>query len=136
MRIGFFGCSFTEGGGLDGVEWNKYALKNKLIPSKATLKTGDDSTASEILFLILATRSDGVSPKNFNVKWMFPGRTQEGFKSRVLNRFCIEITVSLAWGGISIARNNLRTDIVYQGLRNNVKRVSSVQTGPAVPWDY
>ena len=34
MRIGFFGCSFTEGGGLDGVEWNKYALKNKLIPSK------------------------------------------------------------------------------------------------------
>ena len=34
MRIGFFGCSFTEGGGLDGVEWNKYGLKNKLISSK------------------------------------------------------------------------------------------------------
>lgn len=31
MRIGFFGCSFTEGGGLDSFEWNDYALKNNLI---------------------------------------------------------------------------------------------------------
>ena len=28
MRIGFFGCSFTEGGGMDSEEWYQYAIKN------------------------------------------------------------------------------------------------------------
>ena len=31
MKIGFFGCSFTEGGGLNSPVFNKYAIKNKLI---------------------------------------------------------------------------------------------------------
>ena len=53
---------------------------------------------------------------------MFPGRTQEAFRSKVLNRFCIESTAFFAWGGILIARNSLRAGIVYQGSRNNVKR--------------
>ena len=28
MKIGFFGCSFTEGGGIDSEEWYQYAIKN------------------------------------------------------------------------------------------------------------
>tara|TARA_R100000008_G_C3533549_1_gene140681 strand:+ start:60 stop:839 length:780 start_codon:yes stop_codon:yes gene_type:complete len=32
--IGFFGCSFTEGGGLDSEEWNEYGIKHNLISSK------------------------------------------------------------------------------------------------------
>ena len=31
MKIGFFGCSFTEGGGLNSPVFNEYAIKNKLI---------------------------------------------------------------------------------------------------------
>ena len=38
MRIGFFGCSFTEGGGLDSLEWNDYALKNNLISDDWDIK--------------------------------------------------------------------------------------------------
>ena len=95
---------------------------NKLTLPKATLKTGNDPTASETLFLISTTLFCGVFPKNFNVKWIFPGCTQEAFKPGFLNRFCIKTAVSITWGGISIARNSLIVDIVYQGLGNNVKR--------------
>ena len=38
MRIGFFGCSFTEGGGMDSFEWNDYALKNNLISADWDIK--------------------------------------------------------------------------------------------------
>ena len=31
MKMGFFGCSFTEGGGLNSPVFNEYAIKNKLI---------------------------------------------------------------------------------------------------------
>ena len=31
MMIGFFGGSFTEGGGLNSPVFNEYAIKNKLI---------------------------------------------------------------------------------------------------------
>lgn len=34
MKIGFFGCSFTEGGGLNSPIWNKYAIKHNLIPKE------------------------------------------------------------------------------------------------------
>ena len=34
MNIGFFGCSFTEGGGLNSPVFNKYAIKHNLLPSK------------------------------------------------------------------------------------------------------
>ena len=31
MKIGFFGCSMTEGGGLNSPVWNEYAIKNNII---------------------------------------------------------------------------------------------------------
>ncbi len=34
MNIGFFGCSFTEGGGLDSKEWNEYGIKHNLISNE------------------------------------------------------------------------------------------------------
>jgi hypothetical protein len=34
MKIGFFGCSFTEGGGLNSPVFNEYAIKNNLIPKE------------------------------------------------------------------------------------------------------
>lgn len=34
MKIGFFGCSFTEGGGLNSPVWNEYAIKHNLIPKE------------------------------------------------------------------------------------------------------
>ena len=34
MKIGFFGCSFTEGGGLNSPVFNEYAIKNNLIPNE------------------------------------------------------------------------------------------------------
>jgi len=34
MKIGFFGCSFTEGGGLNSPLWNEYAIKHNLIPKE------------------------------------------------------------------------------------------------------
>ena len=34
MKIGFFGCSFTEGGGLNSPVFNEYATKNNLIPKE------------------------------------------------------------------------------------------------------
>ena len=34
MNIGFFGCSFTEGGGLNSPVFNKYAIKHNLLLSK------------------------------------------------------------------------------------------------------
>ena len=30
MKIGFFGCSMTEGGGLNSPVWNEYAIKNNI----------------------------------------------------------------------------------------------------------
>ena len=35
MKMGFFGCSFTEGGGLNSPVFNEYAIKNKLISINA-----------------------------------------------------------------------------------------------------
>ena len=34
MKIGFFGCSFTEGGGLNSPVFNEYAIKHNLIPKE------------------------------------------------------------------------------------------------------
>ena len=34
MNVGFFGCSFTEGGGLNSPVFNKYAIKHNLLPKK------------------------------------------------------------------------------------------------------
>ena len=34
MKIGFFGCSFTEGGGLDSPFLNKWAIENNIVPKE------------------------------------------------------------------------------------------------------
>ena len=34
MNIGFFGCSFTEGGGLNSPTLNKWAIENNIVPKE------------------------------------------------------------------------------------------------------
>ena len=41
MKIGFFGCSFTEGGGLNSPNWNEYAIKHNLIPKSLKGRCGE-----------------------------------------------------------------------------------------------
>jgi hypothetical protein len=65
MKIGFFGCSFTEGGGLNSPTWNEYAIKHNLIPK--TLKGRNYEVMDRYRFSTLIGNELNCQVKNFGL---------------------------------------------------------------------
>ena len=63
MKIGFFGCSFTEGGGLNSPVFNEYAIKNKLISNE--YKENYEKTQNDFRYSTLIGKDLNCEVENF-----------------------------------------------------------------------
>ena len=63
MKIGFFGCSFTEGGGLNWPVFNEYAIKNKLISNE--YKENYEKTQNDFRYSTLIGKDLNCEVENF-----------------------------------------------------------------------
>ena len=63
MKIGFFGCSFTEGGGLNSPVFNEYAIKNKLISNE--YKGNYEKTQNDFRYSTLIAKDLNCEVENF-----------------------------------------------------------------------
>ena len=63
MKIGFFGCSFTEGGGLNSPVFNEYAIKNKLISKE--YKENYKKTRNDFRYSTLVGKDLNCEVENF-----------------------------------------------------------------------
>ena len=63
MKMGFFGCSFTEGGGLNSPVFNEYAIKNKLISKE--YKENYKKTRNDFRYSTLVGKDLNCEVENF-----------------------------------------------------------------------
>jgi hypothetical protein len=119
MKIGFFGCSFTEGGGLDSFEWNTYALKHNLIDEKWNIRTTHPNLEIDLKDL---TMERGILYKQYRDEHKFSTLIGKKLKCQVDNL------------ALSCNSNENIFDVLYENLYNYDKLVVQLTLKTRVLW--